>query len=250
VTIIQFFERALGQNPDKVFIKREVEECSGTYRYQNLTYGEFYRLVLDLASEMTRVEIGYRDRVFINLSRCPEAIACWFAANLLGAIAIITDSALTAEELAKRIALVEPKLIINQSDLERFLKWRPAGKTINFYQTKLNDIATLVFSSGTSGVLKAAMVTHQTYVMCGESFPYWFDLSITDEHCFYTCLSLGHINAGYSLMAAIELGATLIIGSKFNGGENFWKKISASGATVINTIGGMLGQLWERPEYS
>lgn len=254
MNIIQFFERALGQNPDKVFIMQEIKESAGVYRYQNFTYREFHRLTIKLAALMARLEIDYQDRVIIILPNSKELIAFWFAVNMVGGVAVILDTILTAEEKEKAIAKIKPRLIVNEDNLSELLKAAETELTkspfTNFFQNKPSDVATIIRSSGTTGGRpKYITVTHRAYVMSGEAFPWWLSLCATDENRFYACLPLSHIDAqAYSLMGTIELGATLVIGTKFNKGIDFWKKISASRATVVNMLGRMLKKLADLPD--
>ena len=244
----QFLEKAVEKNPDKPFIIHE----TGIYPCQCriLTYKSFYEKVLRVASALTHLDIGYKDRVAVVLGNCPETLICWLAANVVGATAAIVKPAhvQTWVGLDKQLKEIQPKLIIDPVNVETFLRGHPWGFHINFHNNKNDDIANIIYSSGTTGEPKGVMITHRAYTMCGEGFPYWLGLQGNDV--LYTCLSLAHINAqAYSFMGAIHLGATMIIGSKFNGGENFWKKISANNATIINMLGNMLQDLWKKDSY-
>lgn len=223
---------------------QEIESiCEPNYNYRKFTYEEFYQLVLKLAAELTCANIEYNDRIVINLPHYLgiETVACWFAINALGAVAVIFKTEMTTLEEERQILHVEPKLIINESTFKNFVLSKSNSK-VNFYHSQLKDIATIVYTSGTGGRPKGVMVTHQTYILAGEAFPYWLNLNESDR--LYTCLSLAHINAqAYSIMGTVAVGATLIIGSKFHEGLNFWKKIIACEATEINMLGAMLRKL-------
>ena len=79
-----------------------------------------------------------------------------------------------------------------------------------------DDVAVLIPTSGTTGRSKLVMQTHRAYVMAGEGFPYWMQLTADDR--MMTSLPLFHINApAYSVLGSLACGAGLVLLPRFSG---------------------------------
>ena len=69
-----------------------------------------------------------------------------------------------------------------------------------------DDPAVLIPTSGTTGRSKLVMQTHRAYVMAGEGFPWWMQLTADDR--LMTSLPLFHINApAYSMLGSVAARA-------------------------------------------
>ena len=114
----------------------------------------------------------------------------------------------------------------------------------NVPETPASEPAELLFTSGTTGLPKAAVQSYRSMMLTGEAFADWLRLGPDDR--LFTCLPLAHINARfYSTMGALAAGATLVLEEKFSASA-FWRWMAESGATVVNTIGAMLRILLRR----
>ena len=103
----------------------------------------------------------------------------------------------------------------------------------------------LIPTSGTTGRSKLVMQTHRAYVMAGEGFPYWMELTAADR--LMTSLPLFHINApAYSMMGSLACGAGLILLPRFSA-SGFLDAARRHGATEFNAIGAMLEILMRQP---
>jgi len=108
------------------------------------------------------------------------------------------------------------------------------------------DVAVLIPTSGTTGRSKLVMQTHLAYVMAGEGFPFWMQLTGDDR--LMTSLPLFHINApAYSTLGSVAARASLVLLSGFSAGS-FLDAARRYGATEFNAIGAMLEILMRQPE--
>ncbi len=108
-----------------------------------------------------------------------------------------------------------------------------------------DDLAVLIPTSGTTGRSKLVMQTHRAYVLAGEGFPYWMELTAQDR--LMTSLPLFHINApAYSVMGSLACGAGLILLPRFSA-SGFLDAARRHGATEFNAIGAMLEILMRQP---
>ena len=264
----EFLDAAAARDPDKVFV-----EISG----QKITYRQFVQDTLRTAGMFQALGVSKGDRVCLLLPNCPDVLYCWFGLSLLGAISvpintayrrdetatILNDAEATtlvahesllpvAEEATGLAASVQRKLLVGDSSSPepgwtRFtdalaqadrLSYRPAVSP--------QDISTLVYTSGTTGIPKGVQITHQMYVAAGQGFAHW--TQATQQDRFFTCLPYFHANAQYySTMGTLAVGATLTVVERFSA-SRFWDQVRESGATVVNFIGMMLPVLAKQPE--
>ena len=103
----------------------------------------------------------------------------------------------------------------------------------------------MIPTSGTTGRSKLVMQTHLAYVMAGEGFPFWMQLTSDDR--LMTSLPLFHINApAYSTLGSIAARASLALLPGFSA-SSFLDDARRFGATEFNSIGAMLEILVRQP---
>ena len=108
-----------------------------------------------------------------------------------------------------------------------------------------SDVAVMIPTSGTTGRSKLVMQTHLAYVMAGEGFPYWMQLTRDDR--LMTSLPLFHINApAYSVLGSVAARASLALLPSFSA-SGFLDAARRFGATEFNAIGAMLEILMRQP---
>ena len=104
----------------------------------------------------------------------------------------------------------------------------------------------MIPTSGTTGRSKLVMQTHRAYVMAGEGFPYWMQLTADDR--LMTSLPLFHINApAYSTLGSVAARASLALLPGFSASD-FLDAARRYEATEFNAIGAMLEILMRQPE--
>src|SRR5206468_6250770 len=95
-----------------------------------------------------------------------------------------------------------------------------------------DDVACLIATSGTTGRSKLVAQTHRAYVLAGEGFPYWMQLTSADR--LMTSLPLFHINAqAYSTMGSLACSAGLVLLPRFSA-SGFLEAARRHGATEFN----------------
>ena len=110
---------------------------------------------------------------------------------------------------------------------------------------KLRDVAMLLYTSGTTGLPKAAVVSHMKLLGGPAIFKRWLALKPSDR--LYTCMPLYH-STGLILGAAVvvQSRATLVLGHKFSR-TNTWDEICKSDATCFQYVGEMCRYLLSAP---
>ena len=108
------------------------------------------------------------------------------------------------------------------------------------------DACFLVFTSGTTGLPKAARIGHRRYLGVGEAWKIIANLG--PEDVLYCALPLFHGAALYSLFStAIATGATTLVRRKFST-SRFWPDVHRHRATVFQYVGEVCRYLINAPE--
>ncbi|MEZ4217628.1 MAG: class I adenylate-forming enzyme family protein [Myxococcota bacterium] len=151
---------------------------------RRVTYAEHLRVVASVAAALRdRYGVGKGDRVAILAANCPEWIVTYWAATSLGAIAVGMNGWWAADEIAYGIELSEPKVLVaDERRLARLEGRDPGVPTVvverdfaalwnHDPQASLPDVAiaeddpaVILFTSGTTGRPKAAVLSHRSIV--------------------------------------------------------------------------------------
>jgi long-chain acyl-CoA synthetase len=150
---------------------------------EHLTFADLHRHATALARALAGSGIASGDRVGIAMRNCPAWIVSWMAVLKAGGVATLINGWWQAEEMRHALALAEPKLIIADETRTARLKAggcsiplqalpveRPIGEAIapmlageeaDLPQVGPDDDATILFTSGSTGLAKGAVSTHR-----------------------------------------------------------------------------------------
>ena len=176
----------------------------------------------------------------------PTTCCAWFALMEVGAIQVPVNPASSDAEVAGFVAQVEPALVVDDARAVVSLFAASTRRRRARPRSTSSDVAVMIPTSGTTGRSKLVMQTHLAYVMAGEGFPYWMQLTADDR--LMTSLPLFHINApAYSTLGSIAARASLVLLPGFSA-SRFIDAARRFGATEFNSIGAMLEILMRQPE--
>ena len=112
----------------------------------------------------------------------------------------------------------------------------------------LGDTALYIFTSGTTGLPKAAVLSNARYLLTA-SLSYKGGLQCDENDCIYLCLPLYHGTGLFlGVGASFCTGATMFIRRKFSG-SNFLSEVREYGATCFIYIGELCRYLLNTPEH-
>ena len=154
--------------------------CDG----QTWSYGELDRRSSQTAQALVRAGVKPGDRVGVLSRNCPEFFEMIFAANKCGAILVGLNWRLAAREIEAITADAEPVLVFTgasgEADLlneaaraapqlvdvvtfgEGFEAWRATAPAVDpNHPNGPDDVAMLLYTSGTTGLPKGAMLTNR-----------------------------------------------------------------------------------------
>ena len=124
------------------------------FEERSTSYAELERRSAVAASALRDRGVGAGDRVAIRLSNSPDFIAAYFGALRLGAIIVPLNALLAPPEIEERIAASTPVTLVED---ELPMKGDPVGEIV---PRDWRDPAVVLFTSGTSGRPKGAILTH------------------------------------------------------------------------------------------
>jgi len=259
-TIPELLLAAASRDPDGVWVRAD----GGS-----LTFSAAAARVAAAAQALRDAGVRHGDLMMVTARTTPPYLICWLALAALGAVTVSVNPRSAPAELAGLVRQTRPRAIVTDRDLMRLVaeatardlpplgvldaaeltgEWAGAGagsRRLPDAAVKPDDIAVLIPTSGTTGRSKLVMQTHRAYVMAGEGFPYWMELTAADR--LMTSLPLFHINApAYSVMGSLASGAGLILLPRFSA-SGFLDSARRHGATEFNAIGAMLEILMRQP---
>jgi len=268
------FEKRAKQQPNKCFLK---------YEDRSYTYGEFNTWANQISHHLASQGIKSGDIVSLMMENRPETIACVLAITKLGAIVSMINTTQRDDVLLHSFTVVEPKMIIiGEECVDAYEIVRPRLKVsstckhyymqdgthhaapegytdlniaskdaskVNPESTKLVQMkqpAYYIFTSGTTGLPKASILTHYRWVKAMGGFGL-SAFRLRKEDIFYVCLPLYHNNALTVAWASIlGAGATMVLTRKFSA-SGFWDDCRKYSVTACCYIGELCRYLLNQP---
>jgi len=202
--------------PDKIALA--VLRLSGSERW---SYARLKAAVLGTGTGLLKMGLLPGDRVLMRLGNTVEFPIAYLGAIAVGLVPVPTSSQLTAREVAKMIATLEPALILRgpgiacpdtdvpvleQADLEA-MRDLPAAA---FDMGDPDRLAYIIYTSGTSGVPRAVCHAHRAIWARQMMMQGWCGLRAQDR-----LLHAGAFNWTYTLGTGLmdpwTMGATALI---------------------------------------
>ncbi len=253
------------------------------FRNQQWSWQAFNRWCNRTADFLAREGLVQGDVIALDVGNRPETLVIACAAAKLGLITAMINTSQTGAVLAHSLGLVKPRLLlvgeeqlpcfdslpsaIQNEHAGRLLLVRDAsgmplpagfrdfaeqtarGSETNRAETQgvqLKDACFYIFTSGTTGLPKASVMSHYRWYRSALSMGQ-LTMSMRPDDVFYCCLPFYHNNAlTLGLGSVIVSGAAMAIGVKFSA-SRFWDEIRHYQATTFCYIGEILRYLHNQP---
>ncbi|KMV16881.1 long-chain-acyl-CoA synthetase [Mycolicibacterium conceptionense] len=256
-SIGKVFQERAAQYADRVFLKFDDERI--TYREANETVNRY-------AAVLAAKGVGHGDVVGVMLRNSPDAVLLMLAIVKCGAVAGMLNYHQRGKVLAHSIGLLNAAAVVAETDLiehitecgaeanglitvEELRRLASTAPTTNPASTSAvlaKDKAFYIFTSGTTGMPKASVMTHYRWLRALAGFG-GLGLRLHSDDTLYCCLPLYHNNAlTVSVGSALNSGAALALGKSFSA-SRFWDEVIAYGATAFVYIGEICGYLLNQP---
>ncbi len=259
-------------------VDRFRERPAMVFEGKTLTYGEFDAMANRYAHWGTGRGLKRGQAVAILLPNRPDFVAAWYGLNKIGVTAALINNHLTGPALAHCMMLADAgHVIVDEETAPALEAIRPIlGKSITIWtlgppegdqrnlttalkgssavrpereQTRFEmtarDTALYIFTSGTTGLPKAARITHMRAQLYMRGFA--AATGGKPEDRVYCVLPLYHATGGLcALGAALLNGGVFIIARKFSV-TAFWDEVIAAKATMFVYIGELCRYLVNQP---
>jgi malonyl-CoA/methylmalonyl-CoA synthetase len=180
MTLRDLFNLSLVQRRDQVALE---------WRGQEYTFGDIDERSDRMAAALAHLEPG--DRVCLQLANCIELIDIYLACIKLGLIFVPINVLYRDREVSHIVADAEPKLFITEQNIPAARQPNPDRKGEDLLDG--DSPAALVYTSGTTGTSKGAILTHNNFAANALNLlTCW---QITDRDRFLLALPLFHVHA-------------------------------------------------------
>ncbi len=256
-SIGKVFQERAARHADKVFIKFDDQRI--TYREANETANRY-------AAALAARGVGHGDVVGIMGRNSPESVLLMLATVKCGAIAGMLNYHQRGDVLKHSFGLLDAKAVIADTDLvdpinesgadttglttveelQRLAATAPTGNPATTAAVLAKDKAFYIFTSGTTGMPKASVMTHYRWLRALAGFG-GLGMRLTSNDTLYCCLPLYHNNAlTVALSSVLNSGATLALGKSFSASK-FWDDVIRYDATAFVYIGEVCSYLLNQP---
>ncbi|MEH6696874.1 MAG: long-chain-acyl-CoA synthetase [Hyphomonas sp.] len=241
------------------------------------TYDEFEARANQFANWALEQGLTTGDCVALFMENRPDYVAFWYGMSKIGIVTALINSNLEGDALAHCINIADAKRIIIGTeqdsairssaglftsapavwslggseglDLEAALKGTPAIRPSREHRAALRgrDLCLYVYTSGTTGLPKAAKLTQARTQ--GMMRTFISPCHITERDRIYLTLPLYHGTGGLCAVGqALMTGACIILRRKFSASA-FWDDATDEGATSIVYIGELCRYLLNQPPH-
>ncbi|AVM01305.1 long-chain-acyl-CoA synthetase [Gordonia iterans] len=259
-TIGLIFQKLAAKHPDRPFVR---------FEGRTLTYGEANRTVNRYAAVLAERGVGKGDVVGILAENSDTDLLVVLATLKLGAVAGMLNynqhghvidhsmSLLNAKVLVRDPRCAEawdtmspdarPEHVLTFDDLDAAAEGKPVADPAVTAQLPASTTAFYIFTSGTTGLPKASMMSHNRW-MANYSGIGGLAVRLRPSDTMYVALPMYHNNAlSVSLGAVLAGGACIAIARKFSA-SRFWDDVIANRATAFCYIGELCRYLLAQPE--
>lgn len=273
MTVADLLEQRGGEHPDKTLVA-----CGQERR----TYRQAADLAAGLAAALADAGVADGDRVAFLVPNRMERIDLFFACARLGAVQVPLNTFLKGEFLRYQLAdcgaatavvdgpglaAVAPLLPALPALQRLIVLYDDAGdgpapvipatveviryadlderSAADLPRPAPDDLAAIVYTSGTTGPSKGCLINQGYYVHIGAVWQAALELGPDDV--YLTAFPLFHLSGqALALMATLHRGATLVLEPAFSA-STFMTRAGAVGATVVMGVGAMAQAILATP---
>lgn len=251
------------------------------YRNMEVSYGKLNERSNRVGNGLRELGVNKGDKVCVIMATCPECLYVWFGLSKIGAVEASINTAYKGDLLQYLINISDAETIILDEDLLDNIKFiendlikirrliiRPkeGGRKklnptrfegISFeelfkgsevdpkVESHVSDLAYLLFTSGTTGLSKAVMLSVNIMYRLGTTHAEVMRYDSRDV--LYNYLPFFHIAARFLTLGGLLVGAKMVLQERFSVSE-FWGQVRKYGVTSFFSVGAMMHMLYSQPE--
>jgi carnitine-CoA ligase len=270
-TVNETLQKAFLHHPDAPFLD---------FGGEVFTVADIVEQSSRFATGLAELGVGPGTTVACLLDNSVEAVITWMAISRIGAIWVplntalkgptllhqLTDSSaavvIAEPDYADRVYSLVPQLPLVRAVVHKgersaradhlsigvlsFDQLRASAEPCPEAPTRPDSIATLVYTSGTTGLPKACIVSHN-YLM-NQATQQIENCARTSEEVIWSPLPLFHINAMTAgVLGSLQIGGLAAFAPRFSV-SGFWPEVERTGAKVVSLLGSMMAMVAKAPD--
>jgi malonyl-CoA/methylmalonyl-CoA synthetase len=180
---------------------------------ERLTYDDVGRRSAQLAHALG-VQKG--ERVALQAQKSPDAVLIYLACKRLGAVFLPLNPAYTTDEVAFLVGDAEPAVFLDDAGLAALVeRSRTCADNFDDIDMQPDDLAALLYTSGTTGRPKGAMLTHGNLTSNAEVLrDLW---GFTSDDVLLHALPIFHMHGLFvAINCVLASGSSMIFLPKFD----------------------------------
>ncbi len=262
-------EENLAERPDAEWLVFEDRDGAR----EAFTFRAFDEAVARLATGLRGLDVAPGTKVVVHLRNCPELLVAYFAIMRLGGVVVPNIVANLVPETEHVVAHSDAEVVITSAAyaelFEAVLPRTPGVRAVvmtardgrasgvayddlaacapltDAPSVASEDVAEMIFTSGTTARPKAVMLTHANLLWAGERSVRDFLLRPDDR--LLTALPLFHGNAqALALLPALTVGCPLVVLEEYRA-TRFWGQVRGHRATLTGLVAMLLRTLMAQP---
>jgi long-chain acyl-CoA synthetase len=203
--LAQILESAAASHGERVAVYREGGATA--------TYAELAGRAAAIASLLAERGVGAGDRVALHLPNGPDHIAAYFGALRAGAVVVPLNVLLASPEIAQRVSASGARLVIDSAWLAD--QGPIDGTGMAMAERRPGDPAVILYTSGTTGAPKGAVLTHAGLREAAENAV--SVLAYTRDDVILGAAPFAHVLGQSGAMnAAVLAGASIAVPERFD----------------------------------
>jgi len=236
-TLVKRIEQHAKQQPDIIAV---------IFKKEQVTYAELWQKIVCVGSTLHGMGIQRGDRVVFTATSKPESVAVYLGIQYCGAISIYADKSGTAESIAAICSDVEAKLLLTDKPMKEYAQAlcirslkeiyqaEDAQQTLEYVMPGADDIAEMLFTTGTTGKPKGVMLSYKAIQNIVLNNIQGVGIQATDR--ILVPLPLHHSLALRELRSGLYLGAVVVLQNGFTFAKELETNIVTYGCTALVSV--------------
>lgn len=186
-----------------------------------MSYGAMNRLVGHIAAALAQRAVAPGDRVAAQVEKSPEAVALYLACLRLGAVFVPLNTAYTSAEIEYFLGDADPKVAVGVAQGGISLDELAGGEfasTAAPAGVTQSDLAALLYTSGTTGRSKGAMLTRANLATNAVTLAHAW--RFTERDVLLHALPIFHVHGLFvAINTVLASGSSMLFLPKFDADE-------------------------------
>lgn len=243
-TMPNFLKKRAFLTPDRVAVY---------FQEKSLTFKELFERAYDTTGQLQGYGLRKNQYVGVLLKNHLDTVVILYALQLMGVHAVILNNRLSPDEIGWQLHDSNAEFLITEADfsgdnfeIKKIIKQElftsPINETVIQDEISLDDVCTIMYTSGTTGKPKGVIQTFGNH--WGSAVGSALNLGITETDCWLCSVPLFHIS-GYSiLMRSVIYGMPVVLHESFDV-ERTIADITNKQVTIMSVVGTMLSRVVE-----